>query len=207
MVSGGVDSELQSLTACFQSVAQDLKVLLVDNYHYYFIIILLLLLSIYLQTSNSSIELVCNKAVKLANQLNLTMSCLVGFSDAIQVISDAASKWSSRDIGTTLTRFCIRQRALETEMKVLATSLIDNFARPLEKKGVEWKQTLSDIERRHQKNLKKTRSKKQSLAKDLVDEHKTGCAELLLEQRSQFSTFATLLLPLIVTELKHIELT
>lgn len=126
------------------------------------------------------------------------MHCLIGFSDAIQVIGDAG-KWSSRDIGTSLTRFCLRQRALENEMKAFTTALMENFAAPLEKKGIEWKQRLSEIERRHQKNLKKTRSKKQSLAGDLVSEHRAGCSEILMEQRTQFSTFAGLLLPVIVS--------
>jgi hypothetical protein len=126
------------------------------------------------------------------------MHCLIGFSDAIQVIGDAG-KWSSRDIGTSLTRFCLRQRALETEMKALTTALVESFAAPLDKKSSEWKQRLTEVERRHQKNLKKTRSKKQSLASDLIAEHRAGCSEILLEQRSQFSTFAGLLLPVIVS--------
>jgi hypothetical protein len=62
------------------------------------------------------------------------MHCLVNFSDAIQVIGDAG-KWSSRDIGTSLTRFCLRQRALENDMKTLTTALVEGFAAPLEKKS------------------------------------------------------------------------
>ncbi|KAI6182235.1 IMD domain-containing protein [Aphelenchoides bicaudatus] len=176
----GSESELNSLSSCFQSVVQDLK------------------------TSNSSLELVCNRAVKLANQLTATMNCLAGFSDAIQVIGDSG-KWSSRDIGTSLTRFCLRQRALETEIKTLASSLIEGFAAPLEKNGAQWKHRLSEIEKRHQKNLKKTRSKKQTLAGDLISEHKAGCSEILLEQRTQFNTFASLLLPVINAQLRLFE--
>lgn len=90
--------------------------------------------------------------------------------------------------------------------KALSTALIENFSRPLEKKSSEWKQNLIDIERRHQKNLKKTRSKKQQMTNDIVAEHRSGCTELLLEQRNQYSTFANLLLPVIVRILKVVQI-
>jgi hypothetical protein len=118
-------------------------------------------------------------------------------------VSDSA-KWASRDIGTSLTRFCLRQRSLESEIRSIAVSLVDQFAKPLEKKATEWKHNLSEIERRHQKNMKKTRSKKQIIGVELVKEHKLDCTALLLEQRSQFSTFASFLLPVIVSILEAI---
>lgn len=83
-------------------------------------------------------------------------------------------------------------------IRSLAGALGDGFAGALDKKGVEWKQRIQEIERRHSKNFKKTRSKKQNFEADCLAEQRHSCAELLYEQRNQFIYFVNALLPVMV---------
>ncbi|KAI6179368.1 IRSp53/MIM-like proteiny domain (IMD)-containing protein [Aphelenchoides besseyi] len=175
-----IQADVQNLSNLFQSVSSDLK------------------------NCNSSVESVSKCALKLANQLNSTGDCLLQFADAVQVISDSASnaKGSTRDIGAELTRFCLRQRALENDVRNWSANLVQ-FANPLEKRATEWKSRLGEIERRHRKNLKK--SSKKQLSPEIASEHRMGCSEILLEQRNQFASFATQLLPVIKAQVRLLE--
>uniref|UniRef100_A0A915DD39 IMD domain-containing protein n=1 Tax=Ditylenchus dipsaci TaxID=166011 RepID=A0A915DD39_9BILA len=115
-----------------------------------------------LKSSSSAWDNVCQKATKLSSQLLSTVHCLSNFVDAVQVISDNANniKGASRDIGAALTRFCLRQKSLENLIRSLATALTDQFVVCLEKKSVEWKQRVGEIERRRMRSLK-SRSRQQ----------------------------------------------
>ncbi|KAI6229051.1 MTSS1-like protein [Aphelenchoides fujianensis] len=173
-----IEAEVGALSGLFNAVSGDLK------------------------TCNSSFDLVASRAIKLANQLNTTGDCLVQFADAVQTISDAANKGATRDIGAELTRFCLRQRSLEADVRNLSACLLQ-FASPLEKRGAEGKNRLGDIERRHRKNLKKIHKKQ--VTPEVVQEHRIGCSEILLEQRQQFAAFASHLLPVIKAEVRLLE--
>ena len=92
-------------------------------------------------------------------------------------------------------RFCLRQRTLADDVRRLSTALTEQFATLLEKSGSEWKHRLGEIERRHKKNVKKCSKKN---AQEQTIEYRLGCAEILMEQRTQLGTFASFLLPVIV---------
>ncbi|KAH7728314.1 Protein M04F3.5 [Aphelenchoides avenae] len=146
-----------------------------------------------LKASTSAWDVVCHRATKLATQLNATVTSLSGFVGA------------SRDIGASLTRFCLRQRSLENSLRTIALALNDQFVVALEKKSGDCKHRVAEIERKNAKNFKKTRSKKQNLAVDSVSEQREACAELLLEQRRQFLFFINTLLPVMNTEVKLLD--
>jgi hypothetical protein len=93
----------------------------------------------------------------------------------------------------------MRQRSLENLIRSLANSLSEQFAGSMDKKGVEWKQRVQEIERRHTKSFKKTRSRKQNFEADCLQEQRNSCAELLFEQRNQFIYFVNALLPVMVS--------
>jgi len=48
----------------------------------------------------------------------------------------------SRDIGAALTRYCIRQRSIESGLRKISQPLIEEFAGELERKCAEWKHSV-----------------------------------------------------------------
>lgn len=140
------------------------------------------------------------RAQKLSTQLCQTAVCLSNFVDCLQTLSDSANniKGASRDIGAALTRFCLRQRTLQSDLKHLSTAINDGFCAPLERKSAEWKQSAADLERRQHRIGKKKRAKKDAPA-ELLNEQKAFATDLLLGQRQVFSGFMHLTLPVIVS--------
>ncbi|CAK5055691.1 unnamed protein product [Meloidogyne enterolobii] len=157
-----------------------------------------------LKTSNSMWECISTRATKLAAQLNATASALSNFVDALQTVSDCANNVNgiSRDIGAALTRYCIRQRSIESGLRKISQPLIEEFAGELEKKCAEWKHSLADAERRHQRSCKRLKSSHSSQA-DAEKRH--TFIELLHMQRSHYAGFIALLLPFIGSQLDVLD--
>uniref|UniRef100_A0A915LSJ4 IMD domain-containing protein n=1 Tax=Meloidogyne javanica TaxID=6303 RepID=A0A915LSJ4_MELJA len=157
-----------------------------------------------LKTSNSMWECVSTRATKLAAQLNATASALSHFVDALQTVSDCANNVNgiSRDIGAALTRYCIRQRSIESGLRKISQPLIGEFASELERKCAEWKHSLADAERRHQRSCKRLKSLHSSQA-DAEKRH--TFIELLHMQRSHYAGFIALLLPIIESQLNVLD--
>ncbi|CAK5058987.1 unnamed protein product [Meloidogyne enterolobii] len=157
-----------------------------------------------LKTSNSMWECISTRATKLGAQLNATASALSHFVDALQTVSDCANNVNgiSRDIGAALTRYCIRQRSIESGLRKISQPLIEEFAGELEKKCAEWKHSLADAERRHQRSCKRLKSSHSSQA-DAEKRH--TFIELLHMQRSHYAGFIALLLPIIGSQLDVLD--
>ncbi|KAF7638663.1 IMD domain-containing protein [Meloidogyne graminicola] len=154
-----------------------------------------------LKTSNSLLECVSTRAAKLATQLNATASAFSHFVDALQSVSDSANNVNgiSRDIGGVLTRYCIRQRSIENSLRKVSQSLIGDFANELQLKCSEWKNSLTEVERRHQ------RSSKRKSSKTTQTEKRHSFVELLHLQRDYYTGFITLLLPVIGSQLDVLD--
>lgn len=75
--------------------------------------------------------------------------------------------------------------------------LNDCFAPSVEKKVGDWRQRVSDIERRRTRNMKKWKQKSSS-GSEMFSEAQSSYLELLTEQRSQFVYFVNALLPIMV---------
>uniref|UniRef100_A0A1I8AYH2 IMD domain-containing protein n=1 Tax=Meloidogyne hapla TaxID=6305 RepID=A0A1I8AYH2_MELHA len=162
-----------------------------------------------LKTSNSIWECISTRATKLAGQLNATASALSHFVDALQTVSDCANNVNaicnigiSRDIGAALTRYCIRQRSIESKLRKISQPLIGEFTIELERKCAEWKHSLADTERRHQRSCKRLKSLQ---APQAEAEKRHNFIELLHMQRNHYAGFVALLLPIIGSQLDVLD--
>uniref|UniRef100_A0A914YL22 IMD domain-containing protein n=1 Tax=Panagrolaimus superbus TaxID=310955 RepID=A0A914YL22_9BILA len=160
-----------------------------------------------LKNSQQNWESVTKTAGKLSSQLITTATALSNFIDQIQIVGDSANniKGASRDIGASLTRFCMRQKSIENHIRSLANALTSQFCETMDKKSDEWKKRVSDIERRRGKCFKKSKQKKFFSQADLVGEQREGCLELLFEQRNQFAFFVNAILPILDIEINLLD--
>ncbi|MEE6457851.1 hypothetical protein FKM82_000067, partial [Ascaphus truei] len=60
-----------------------------------------------------------SKATKLHSQLRTTVLAAVAFLDAFQKVADMATntRGATRDIGSALTRMCMRHRSIESKLR------------------------------------------------------------------------------------------
>ncbi|GFR28557.1 protein MTSS 2, partial [Trichonephila clavata] len=62
------------------------------------------------------------KASKLHNHLKATVLALAAFLDSFQKIADMATnaRGATKDIGSALTRLCLRHRSVEAKLKIFS---------------------------------------------------------------------------------------
>ncbi|XP_075994474.1 MTSS I-BAR domain containing 2a isoform X3 [Genypterus blacodes] len=99
------------------------------------------------------------KATKLHSQLRTTILAAVAFLDAFQKVADMAtnSRGATRDIGSALTRMCMRHRSIETKLRHFANALMEGLVTPLQDKIEEWKKTANQLDKDHAKEYKRSR--------------------------------------------------
>ncbi|CDS39508.1 metastasis suppressor protein 1 [Echinococcus multilocularis] len=104
-------------------------------------------------------EDIIGKGGKLFTALRATVHATNAFLDAIQRLADLASKTSggSKEIGAHFTRLCMRQKRLGTKVKTMGSQLITCMVNPLAGRMDEWKKTLAQIEKEHNREAKRTR--------------------------------------------------
>ncbi|CAG2104202.1 unnamed protein product [Medioppia subpectinata] len=108
------------------------------------------------------------KAGKFHTQLKATISASTAFLDAFQKIADMATstRGGTKEIGTALTRICLRHRSVEARLKTFTSSIMDCLILPLQDRIEEWKKTCGQLDKEHSKEYKRLRQelkKKQSL--------------------------------------------
>uniref|UniRef100_A0AAY4BMC3 IMD domain-containing protein n=1 Tax=Denticeps clupeoides TaxID=299321 RepID=A0AAY4BMC3_9TELE len=83
------------------------------------------------------------KATKLHSQLRTTVLAAAAFLDAFQKVADMATstRGATRDIGSALTRMCMRHRSIEAKLRHLTNALMEKLIAPLHDKIEEWKKT------------------------------------------------------------------
>uniref|UniRef100_A0A8D3AEM5 MTSS I-BAR domain containing 2a n=1 Tax=Scophthalmus maximus TaxID=52904 RepID=A0A8D3AEM5_SCOMX len=93
------------------------------------------------------------KATKLHSQLRTTILAAVAFLDAFQKVADMAtnSRGATRDIGSALTRMCMRHRSIETKLRSFTNSLMEGLVTPLQDRLEEWKKTANQLDKDHAK--------------------------------------------------------
>ncbi|XP_063697814.1 uncharacterized protein LOC134828757 [Culicoides brevitarsis] len=99
------------------------------------------------------------KANKLHFCLKATIQALVFYLEAFQKIADAAtnSKGASKEIGTALTRVCLRHKAVESRLKTFTTAIMECLIIPLQEKIEDWKKQVTVIEKERAKESKRCR--------------------------------------------------
>uniref|UniRef100_A0A8C6UM70 MTSS I-BAR domain containing 2a n=1 Tax=Neogobius melanostomus TaxID=47308 RepID=A0A8C6UM70_9GOBI len=99
------------------------------------------------------------KATKLHSQLRTTILAAVAFLDAFQKVADMAtnSRGATRDIGSALTRMCMRHRSIEAKLRHFTNALMESLVTPLQDRMEEWKKTANQLDKDHAKEYKRSR--------------------------------------------------
>ncbi|XP_077362992.1 protein MTSS 1-like isoform X2 [Festucalex cinctus] len=100
-----------------------------------------------------------SKASKLQSQLRTTVVAVTSFLDAFQKVADMAtsSRGATRDIGSALTRMCMRHRSIEAKLRQFSTLFVDCLINPLQEQMEEWKRVANTLDKDHAKEYKKAR--------------------------------------------------
>ncbi|XP_053302413.1 protein MTSS 1 isoform X2 [Pleuronectes platessa] len=176
-----------------------------------------------------------SKASKLQSQLRSTVVAVAAFLDAFQKVADLAtnSRGGTRDIGSALTRMCMRHRSIEAKLRQFSMVFLDCLINPLQEQMEEWKKVANTLDKDHAKEYKKARQeikKKSSDTLKLQKKAKKGRGDLqpqldsamqdvsdkyllleetekqavrkaLVEERTRFCCFVTMLRPVVEEEM------
>uniref|UniRef100_A0A3B4H894 MTSS I-BAR domain containing 1 n=1 Tax=Pundamilia nyererei TaxID=303518 RepID=A0A3B4H894_9CICH len=176
-----------------------------------------------------------SKANKLQSQLRTTVVAVAAFLDAFQKVADLAtnSRGGTRDIGSALTRMCMRHRSIEAKLRQFSMVFLDCLINPLQEQMEEWKRVANTLDKDHAKEYKKARQeikkrssdtlKLQKKAKkgrgdlqpqldsamqDVSDKYllleeteKQAVRRALVEERSRFCCFVSMLRPVVEEEM------
>nr|XP_033797113.1 protein MTSS 2 isoform X6 [Geotrypetes seraphini] len=100
-----------------------------------------------------------SKATKLHSQLRTTVLAAVAFLDAFQRVADMATntRGATRDIGSALTRMCMRHRSIEAKLRYFTNALMESLINPLQERIEDWKKTANQLDKDHAKEYKRAR--------------------------------------------------
>ncbi|XP_047675879.1 protein MTSS 1 isoform X7 [Tachysurus fulvidraco] len=124
-----------------------------------------------------------SKAGKLQAQLRATVVAVSAFLDAFQKVADLAtgSRGATRDIGSALTRMCMRHRSIEAKIRQFSMVFVDSLINPLQEQMEEWKRVTNTMDKDHAKEYKRARQeikKKSSDTLKLQKKAKKGRGDL-----------------------------
>ncbi|XP_023651167.1 protein MTSS 1 isoform X3 [Paramormyrops kingsleyae] len=210
-MDAGIEKECSALGGLFQTIMNDMK------------------------SSYPAWEDFVTKGAKLQSQLRTTILVTGSFLDAFQKVADIATgtRGATKEIGSALTRMCMRHRSIESKLKLFTTALTENLITPLELKIEEWKKVASQLDKDHAKEYKKARAdikkkssdtvklqKKVKKGKDdarmqldnalqdvnvkyavLEETEKKAVCRALIEERSRFCSFVSMLRPVLDEEI------
>ncbi|KAL3860572.1 hypothetical protein ACJMK2_010677 [Sinanodonta woodiana] len=110
------------------------------------------------------------KATKLHTTLKTTLIAIGAFLDAFQKVADIAtgSRGATKDIGSALTRLCMRHRSIENKLKSFTSAILDHLVTPIQERIEEWKKTVAQLDKEHAKDYKKARLEIKKAAQDTV---------------------------------------
>ncbi|XP_073925283.1 protein MTSS 1 isoform X8 [Castor canadensis] len=111
-----------------------------------------------------------NKAGKLQSQLRTTVVAAAAFLDAFQKVADMATntRGGTREIGSALTRMCMRHRSIEAKLRQFSSALIDCLINPLQEQMEEWKKVANQLDKDHAKEYKKARQEIKKKSSDTL---------------------------------------
>ncbi|XP_037329655.1 protein MTSS 1-like isoform X2 [Pungitius pungitius] len=180
-----------------------------------------------------------SKASKLQSQLRTTVVAVAAFLDAFQKVADLAtsSRGGTRDIGSALTRMCMRHRGIEAKLRHFSMVFLDCLINPLQEQTEEWKRVANLLDKDHAKEYKKARQEIKKRSSDtlklqkkakkadvfgrgdlqpqldsamqevsdrfllLEETEKQAVRKALVEERSRFCCFSSLLKPVVEEEM------
>ncbi|XP_057331982.1 mucin-2 isoform X1 [Microplitis mediator] len=112
-----------------------------------------------------------SKATKLHTCLKAAILAVSAYLEAFQKIADAATsaRGATKEIGTALTRICLRHKAVETRMKSFTCAIMDRLVMPLQEKLEDWKKALIVLDKEHTKEYKKAKAELKKQRTSAVD--------------------------------------
>ncbi|CAH1779343.1 unnamed protein product [Owenia fusiformis] len=145
-MEGNIEKECSALGGLFQNIINDMK------------------------CSTPVWEDFTSKATKLHHALKATVIACSAFLDTFQKVADLAtsSKGATREMGSALTRLCMRHRSIENKLKQFTSSLLDSLVIPLQERMEEWKKTVAVLDKEHAKDYKKARADIKKASSDTV---------------------------------------
>uniref|UniRef100_A0A8D2ZPL5 Metastasis suppressor protein 1-like n=1 Tax=Scophthalmus maximus TaxID=52904 RepID=A0A8D2ZPL5_SCOMX len=110
------------------------------------------------------------KAGKLQSQLRVTAVAVASFLDAFQKVADLAtnSRGGTRDIGSALTRMCMRHRSIEAKLKQFSIGFLEYLINPLQEQMEEWKRGVNTLDKDHAKEYKRARQEIKKKSSDTL---------------------------------------
>ncbi|CAI5663189.1 unnamed protein product [Oreochromis niloticus] len=110
------------------------------------------------------------KAGKLQSQLRATVVAVAAFLDAFQKVADLAtnSRGGTRDIGSALTRMCMRHRSIEAKLKQFSAGFLEGLINPLQEQMEEWKRGVNTLDKDHAKEYKRARQEIKKKSSDTL---------------------------------------
>ncbi|XP_023611829.1 MTSS1-like protein isoform X2 [Myotis lucifugus] len=122
-----------------------------------------------------------SKATKLHSQLRTTVLAAVAFLDAFQKVADMATntRGATRDIGSALTRMCMRHRSIETKLRQFTNALLESLINPLQERIEDWKKSVNQLDKDHAKEYKRARHEIKKKSSDTLKLQKKARKELL----------------------------
>ncbi|XP_022073023.2 protein MTSS 1 isoform X3 [Acanthochromis polyacanthus] len=111
-----------------------------------------------------------NKAGKLQSQLRATVVAVAAFLDAFQKVADLAtnSRGGTRDIGSALTRMCLRHRSIEAKLKHFSMGFMEGLINPLQEQMEDWKRGVHTLDKDHAKEYKRARQEIKKKSSDTL---------------------------------------
>ncbi|XP_076259375.1 missing-in-metastasis isoform X2 [Rhynchophorus ferrugineus] len=110
------------------------------------------------------------KATKLHSSLKATILAVTAYLEAFQKIADSATntRGATREIGTALTRICLRHKAVENRMKHFTGVIMDCLIIPLQEKLEEWRKTVLNLDKEHARDYKRARAELKKRSTDTL---------------------------------------
>ncbi|KAM4568224.1 protein MTSS 1-like isoform 4-T5 [Fundulus diaphanus] len=110
------------------------------------------------------------KAGKLQAQLRATAVAVAVFLDAFQKVADLAtnSRGGTRDIGSALTKMCMRHRSIEAKLKQFSMGFLEGLINPLQEQMEEWKKGVNTLDKDHAKEYKRARQEIKKKSSDTL---------------------------------------
>ncbi|XP_061109551.1 protein MTSS 1-like isoform X6 [Conger conger] len=166
------------------------------------------------------------------------MVAAAAFLDAFQKVADLATgaRGGTRDIGSALTRMCMRHRSIESKLRQFSMAFIDCLINPLQDQMEDWKRGANTLDKDHAKEYKKARQEIKKKSSDtlklqkkakkadavgrgdiqpqldsamqdvsdmyllLEETEKQAVRKALIEERSRFCSFVSMLRPVVDEE-------
>uniref|UniRef100_A0A671XS78 MTSS I-BAR domain containing 1 n=1 Tax=Sparus aurata TaxID=8175 RepID=A0A671XS78_SPAAU len=99
-----------------------------------------------------------------------TVVALAAFLDAFQKVADLAtnSRGGTRDIGSALTRMCMRHRSIEAKLKQFSMGFLEGLINPLQEQMEEWKRGVNTLDKDHAKEYKRARQEIKKKSSDTL---------------------------------------